>query len=177
MTRPIAFQPMLALALGAVCVAGLGGCGTSHAKPPPAPAPAAPPKTARPTAPKAAPQPVPAAWVLTPPKAALAPAPLTAPAAAVTEPLFAHYCAACHGAEGRGDGQYYSDSLPARPANLTDAAVMKSLTDEQISTVITGGSAAAGKSPLCPPWGRVLSKEQIVELTHYVRGLSASPAK
>ena len=84
---------------------------------------------------------------------------------------FKHYCSVCHGMEGRGDGQYFSDELSARPADLTDQKLLDSLTDEHLTSVITKGSISVEKSPLCPPWGRVLSEAQVTELVSYVRTL------
>jgi mono/diheme cytochrome c family protein len=111
-----------------------------------------------------------AQWELDPPKSVTA-AKSTAP----HDPgaVFMHYCSVCHGPEGRGDGQYYSDELPSRPANLTDQKAMELLSDDHLTLVITGGSVAVGKSPLCPPWGRVFSKEQVAELVVHVRQLSS----
>ena len=73
--------------------------------------------------------------------------------------------------EGRGDGQYFSDELSARPADLTDQKLLDSLTDEHLTSVITKGSISVEKSPLCPPWGRVFSEAQVTELVSYVRTL------
>ena len=113
-------------------------------------------------------------WQLDPPKSVT-----TAMVAAPRDPgaMFAHYCSVCHGPEGRGDGQYYSDDLASKPANLTDGEVMTALTDEHLTSVITGGSTAVGKSPLCPPWGRVFSKEQVAELVIHLRKLPSQAAK
>ena len=107
-------------------------------------------------------------WELEPPKSVIAARDTTPhdPGA-----VFKHYCSVCHGSEGRGDGQFYSDELPSKPANLTDQQAMEILTDEHLTLVITGGSVAVGKSPLCPPWGRVFTKEQVAELVDYIRTL------
>lgn len=115
----------------------------------------------------------PAQWDLEPPKSVAVQKIATPPDPGAT---FKHYCSVCHGLEGRGDGQYYSDDLPARPADLTNQTAMQSLSDEHLTQVITEGSAAVGKSPLCPPWGRVLSKEQVADLVSYVRQLPTKEA-
>jgi len=83
--------------------------------------------------------------------------------------LFAHYCATCHGDEGRGDGQNASNLNPAPPdltasKNARDAAYLR--------RVITQGSAATGRSPLSPPWGRSLSEQQIDYLVAYCQALA-----
>jgi mono/diheme cytochrome c family protein len=78
--------------------------------------------------------------------------------------LFVHYCATCHGAEGKGDGQNASNLSPPPP----DLTVSKDSRDATfIRKVIAEGSAAVGRSPLSPPWGRSLSRQQIDYLVAY----------
>lgn len=82
--------------------------------------------------------------------------------------LFLQYCATCHGDEGQGDGQNASNLDPP-PPNLTNA---KSATDAAYLTrVITQGSAAVGRSPLSPPWGRSLTHQEIEYLVAYCQSL------
>jgi mono/diheme cytochrome c family protein len=86
--------------------------------------------------------------------------------------LFAQYCATCHGDEGKGDGQNASNLNPPPPdltssKNSRDAAYVR--------RVISQGSAAIGRSPLSPPWGRSLSTQQIDYLVAYCQAL-ARPA-
>lgn len=83
--------------------------------------------------------------------------------------LFAQYCATCHGDEGRGDGQNASNLTPPPPDLTTsnsarDAAYLR--------RVIAQGSAAIGRSPLSPPWGRSLSAQQIDYLVAYCQALA-----
>lgn len=83
--------------------------------------------------------------------------------------LFVQYCATCHGDEGRGDGQNASNLNPPPPdmttsKNARDAAYLR--------RVITQGSAATGRSPLSPPWGRSLSAQQIDYLIAYCEALT-----
>ncbi len=91
--------------------------------------------------------------------------------------LFAHYCAVCHDAEGRGDGIYYVDNLDAMPADLTDKMSSESWTGEHIETVVREGSGRVGKSPLCPPWGSVFSDNQVSAVVAYVQQLPDRPAE
>jgi len=84
--------------------------------------------------------------------------------------VFARYCATCHGDEGKGDGQNASNLNPPPPdltasPNLADAAYVR--------RVVSEGSAAAGRSPLSPPWGRTLSPQQIDYVVLYCRALAA----
>jgi mono/diheme cytochrome c family protein len=83
--------------------------------------------------------------------------------------LFAQYCATCHGDEGKGDGQNASNLNPPPPdltsaKNARDAAYLR--------RVIAQGSATIGRSPLSPPWGRNLSRQQIDYLVAYCQALA-----
>jgi mono/diheme cytochrome c family protein len=82
--------------------------------------------------------------------------------------LFSHYCSTCHGDEGRGDGQNASNLTPAPP----DLTVPKNVSDQAlVRKVIAEGSAAIGRSPLSPPWGRSLTRQQIDYLVAYCQAL------
>lgn len=77
------------------------------------------------------------------------PAPPRAEITAEAKDMFTSRCAACHGADGRGNGPA-SASLTPKPRNYTDVTWQKSVTDEQIKKTITMGGAAVGKSPIMP---------------------------
>ena len=86
--------------------------------------------------------------------------------------LFLHYCATCHGDEARGDGQNASNLNPRPPdmsasKNTPDVALLRK--------VITEGSAAVGRSPLSPPWGRSLSRQEVEYLVAYCVSLNRKP--
>ena len=84
--------------------------------------------------------------------------------------VFDQYCATCHGDGGKGDGQNASNLNPAVP----DLTVSKNLADATyVRRVVSGGSAAVGRSPLSPPWGRSLSPQEIEYVTLYCRALAA----
>jgi len=83
--------------------------------------------------------------------------------------LFGQYCATCHGDGGQGDGQNASNLNPPVP----DLTTSKNLADATyVRRVIAEGSAAVGRSPLSPPWGRSLSPQEIEYLTLYCRALA-----
>jgi len=86
--------------------------------------------------------------------------------------LFSHYCAVCHGETGDGSGQYYG--LTPTPANFTDKAFMKSMTNEKLFKAIMEGSASMGKSNMCPPWGKSFNSEELEFIVAYIRTLSGS---
>jgi mono/diheme cytochrome c family protein len=84
--------------------------------------------------------------------------------------LFDQYCVTCHGDGGKGDGQNASNLNPAAP----DLTTSKNLADvAYVRRVIVEGSAAVGRSPLSPPWGRSLSPQEIEYVTLYCRALAA----
>jgi len=84
--------------------------------------------------------------------------------------LFDNYCAPCHGDGGKGDGQNASNLNPPPP----DLTTSKNVLDPAYTRrVITEGSAAVGRSPLSPPWGRSLSLQEIEYLTLYCQVLGA----
>jgi mono/diheme cytochrome c family protein len=83
--------------------------------------------------------------------------------------LFLHYCATCHGDEGRGDGQNASNLNPS-PPDLTSSSTARDAA--LLRKVIVDGTAAAGRSPLSPPWGRSLSQQEIDYLVAYCASLA-----
>lgn len=85
---------------------------------------------------------------------------------------FAYYCALCHGLDGAGQGDFLAYALKPSPPDLTEVEYMKTLSDEHITAVISGGSLNVGKSNLCPPWGNTFNKEQVENLLLYIRSLS-----
>lgn len=83
--------------------------------------------------------------------------------------LFAHYCTTCHGDEGKGDGQNASNLNPPPP----DLTISKNSRDpDYVHRVIAQGSAAVGRSPLSPPWGRSLSPQEVNYLVAYCAALA-----
>ena len=85
--------------------------------------------------------------------------------------LYKHYCAACHGSSGKGNGVNSDHLGDVHPTDLTGSSIDK-LDDEEIYEVIAGGGAAVDISYYMPPWASVLSKEQIHSLIAYIRTLS-----
>lgn len=88
--------------------------------------------------------------------------------------LFAHYCATCHGGKGEGDGQN-AYNLDPKPPEFQQS--LQAHAPPYWRHIIEGGSAAVGRSPLCPPWGRSLSAREIDALIVYLAALerAASP--
>lgn len=87
------------------------------------------------------------------------------------DPIAAKYnalCSSCHGAQGMADGAAAAAMNP-KPRNFHDKAWQAKVTDEQIATVIKSGGAAAGLSATMPPWGGVLSDDEVKGLVAKIR--------
>jgi putative copper resistance protein D len=78
------------------------------------------------------------------------------------EPLYARYCASCHGPYGSGDGPV-ADSLPKRPSNLV-ASFAARREGELLWTVARG----VPETPMSG-FGSLLSEDQMWDLLNYVR--------
>lgn len=87
--------------------------------------------------------------------------------------LFAHYCVTCHGERGEGDGQNAFNLDPA-PPNFAES--LSSTTPSDWRQIIEGGSGSVGRSPLCPPFGRNLSQDDVDGLVAYLERLATPDA-
>jgi mono/diheme cytochrome c family protein len=90
--------------------------------------------------------------------------------------LYASYCAACHGDQGKGDG-VAARSLPVKPADHTNGAVMNQLSDKFLTDIISKGGSAVSKSAFMPAWGNSLNDKQIADIVAYVRSLGVPANK
>lgn len=89
--------------------------------------------------------------------------------AADGEQLYKFYCAQCHGLQGRGDGPNVTKDFPVDPRNFTKADEMNKLSDADIRNVILDGGPVANKSPMMPPWGKTLAKDDVDALIKHLR--------
>jgi mono/diheme cytochrome c family protein len=78
------------------------------------------------------------------------------------------YCALCHGPTGLGDG-VGAAALDPKPRDLSSAAILETYTDEFLVNVITNGGMAVGKSPAMPPWGGIVTPEDIENVVAHIR--------
>ena len=81
---------------------------------------------------------------------------------------FTHYCAICHGAFGAGDG-FNSFNLDPKPRDLSD--VIQKEGKELVRKTIREGTAALGRTPLCPPWELTMSDDAIDEIVLFIGNL------
>jgi mono/diheme cytochrome c family protein len=80
-------------------------------------------------------------------------------------------CTPCHGKSGKGDGEG-ARSLPVRPADHTDGALMGSRSDAFLHDVIAKGGSAMGLSSFMPAWQGIFSEREIEDLVAYIRTLA-----
>ena len=99
--------------------------------------------------------------------------------------MFANYCAACHGAEGKGDGPAVA-ALKTPPPNLTQLTARENgkFPDNRVANILSGMvSVNAHGSTEMPIWGELLKtvsrndqntvQLRISNLTDYVKSLQA----
>ena len=103
-------------------------------------------------------------------------APRADPAVEAGRAFYITYCAACHGAEGRGDGPSGA-GLATKPANLTEGRLINHVPDEFLRSIVRGGGAAEGLAPTMPAFGAYLGDLQIRQVIAYVRTLGRPEAK
>lgn len=87
--------------------------------------------------------------------------------------LYASYCATCHGEKGKGDG-VAAGSLPVKPQDHTNGAVMNKMSDQALTDVIVKGGGSVGKSAFMPAWGSSLNEKQVRDIIAYIRTLSSA---
>lgn len=84
--------------------------------------------------------------------------------------LYDYYCAICHGKTGRADG-FNAPNLATPPAEHADANRMAARTDLQLREIIGKGGPAFSLSPQMPPWGALLTDQEVSDLIAYIRVL------
>jgi|SRR4051812_9224023 mono/diheme cytochrome c family protein len=89
--------------------------------------------------------------------------------------IYRENCVPCHGQSGKGDGEG-ARSLPVKPADHTDGALMGSRSDAFLHDVIAKGGSAMGLSSFMPAWQGIFNDEEIKDLIAYIRTL-ARPGK
>ncbi len=93
-----------------------------------------------------------------------------AAAAAAGEQIYQAFCAACHGAQGAGDGPAAA-SLNPKPTDLTDPTIMGQMDDNYLYWRISEGGAMAPFNSSMPAWKDTLEEEQIWQVIVYLRTL------
>jgi mono/diheme cytochrome c family protein len=94
--------------------------------------------------------------------------------AAEGKKLYVSYCSTCHGEKGKGDG-LAATSLPVKPADHTNGAIMNPLSDQFLVDIISKGGSAVGKSSFMPSWGSSIDGNQIRDIVAYLRSIADPP--
>lgn len=93
------------------------------------------------------------------------PVPATEASLAAAKPLYVEHCAQCHGEAGKGDGPEAA-MYAVKPADFTDAHMMREMTDGEIFWKIS-----EGRRPM-PSFKKKFTEEQIWQLVTYVRAFA-----
>ena len=82
--------------------------------------------------------------------------------------VYSTYCAVCHGVEGKADG-FNTYNLDPKPRDFTEQHYLSELSDERLIRIIRDGGRGDNKSPLMPPYGWTLERNDIAYVAAFVR--------
>lgn len=88
--------------------------------------------------------------------------------------IFYVQCVWCH-ADATPAGPSNRSNLTPVPPLLNDGSVLNGESDEFMQNIITLGGSAMGKSPMMPPYGRVLTPEEIRSVISFTRAIAQPP--
>ena len=88
--------------------------------------------------------------------------------------VFYQQCVWCH-ADSTPAGPSNRSNLTPVPPLMNDGATLNSESDEFLQNIITLGGSAMGKSAMMPPYGKMLSTEEIRSVIAFTRAI-AQPA-
>lgn len=88
--------------------------------------------------------------------------------------VFYQQCVWCH-ADSTPAGPSNRSNLTPNPPLLNDGATLNGESDEFMQNIITLGGSAMGKSAMMPPYGKMLSAEEIRSVIAFTRAI-AQPA-
>ncbi len=80
-------------------------------------------------------------------------------------------CAACHGADGKGQGPA-AKAMKLSVTDWTDKAAMEKLKDDYLKDIITKGGKALEKSPRMPAYAKKLKSGEDESLAAYIRSFA-----
>ncbi len=90
--------------------------------------------------------------------------------------IYNQYCVACHGAEGKGDGdRAKNEQLDPRPRVHANGDYMNKLPDMRLFRVIKYGGRAMNFSHIMPQWQHILSDADILDVLAHIRSLADPP--
>ena len=88
--------------------------------------------------------------------------------------IFYQQCVWCH-ADATPAGPSNRSNLTPMPPLLNDGATLNTESDEYMQNIITLGGSAMGKSAMMPPYGGVLTPEEVRSAIAFTRAISQPP--
>jgi mono/diheme cytochrome c family protein len=88
--------------------------------------------------------------------------------------IFYQQCVWCH-ADATPAGPSNRSNLSPVPPLLNDGATLNGESDDFFQNIITLGGSAMGKSAMMPPYGRVLSADEIRAVIAFTRAIAQPP--
>jgi mono/diheme cytochrome c family protein len=88
--------------------------------------------------------------------------------------VFYQQCVWCH-ADATPAGPSNRSNLTPNPPLLNDGATLNAESDEFMQNIITLGGSALGKSAMMPPYGKMLSAEEIRSVIAFTRAIAQPP--
>jgi cytochrome c1 len=85
--------------------------------------------------------------------------------------LYEHYCAVCHGLQGKGDG-FNAYNLNPKPKDMTEKGYLDSVTNDWLKQAVSLGGRGVKRSVLMPAYEGTLNEEQTADVVAYLRHLS-----
>lgn len=86
------------------------------------------------------------------------------------------FCVQCHGTQGTGLG-INAPSLSVQPRNHISAKDMGELSDDSVYKAINEGGVSVGKSTQMPPFGGVLTEDEIKDMVKHLRKMCKCEGK
>jgi mono/diheme cytochrome c family protein len=88
--------------------------------------------------------------------------------------IFYQHCVWCH-ADATPAGPSNRSNLTPVPPVMNDGATLNAESDEYMQNIITLGGSAMGKSAMMPPYGRMLSAEEVRSVIAFARAIAQPP--
>lgn len=88
--------------------------------------------------------------------------------------VFYQQCVWCH-ADATPAGPSNRSNVTPTPPLLNDGTVLNGESDDYLQSIITLGGSALGKSAMMPPYGKMLTQDEIRALIAYARAIAVPP--
>jgi cytochrome c oxidase cbb3-type subunit 3 len=82
--------------------------------------------------------------------------------------IFYQHCVWCH-ADATPAGPSNRSNVTPDPPLMNDGAVLNGVSDTSLQKIIALGGSAVGKSAMMPPYGKVLTQDEINDVIAYMR--------